>query len=401
MAGDKLMKLYKVLAVLGIIAIGAAGMGLLGSADKKSNKKEVVNEARVVKVSDVAFGTHKLRVDGNGLVESQRTLKSVAEVSGTVLFAKNNLKDGTSVKEGEVIIEVDQRQVKNSLYSMRSEFMNSIASVLPDFKIEDQKIYDKWYNYFIGLKIDQAIPELPELTNSAEKIKLSSRNIYNKYFNVKNQEILLSKHTIKTPYDGYITNSNGIIEGSFVSTGRELFTITDVKNLEIAVPLLVEEVNLLELNTKPFVKITTDNSDAVMKGKVVRSETNLNRNSQTINVYVLFDNSRLNPYFLPGNYVHVNIEGKNYNDVALIPRHLINNEHNVYTMEEGKLDRKKVDIIAYQKDEALIKKTIPNHTKLVTTILQKPLIGMEIQVSENEQIADEIKDTSKQFAVSN
>ena len=51
------------------------------------------------------------------------------------------------------IIKIDERQVKNSLYSMRSDFMNAVASVLPDFKIEDKSIYDKWYNYFLNLKI--------------------------------------------------------------------------------------------------------------------------------------------------------------------------------------------------------------------------------------------------------
>ena len=51
-------------------------------------------------------------------------------------------------------------------------------------------------------------------------------------------------------------------------------------------------------------------------------------------------------------------------------------------MENGKLAKKAVDLITVQGNKAIIKNTIPENTVLVTTILQKPLIGMEIQSSD-------------------
>ena len=98
-----------------------------------------------------------------------------------------------------------------------------------------------------------------------------------------------------------------------------------------------------------------------------------------LNVYITFNNSTLNSYFLPGNYVKVKIEGKELKDVAQVPRHLIDNDGYLFTMEDGKLAKRKVDIITIQGSDAIIRKTIPENTILVTTILQRPLIGMEIQ----------------------
>ena len=104
-----------------------------------------------------------------------------------------------------------------------------------------------------------------------------------------------------------------------------------------------------------------------------------------MNVYVSFTNEQLNPYFLPGNYVTLKIHGKKLNNVAKIPRYVVDNEDYVYTLEDGNLAKRKVEVVAFQGDVAVIKNTLPNNIQIVTTILQKPLIGMQIK-SANESL---------------
>jgi len=375
----------KIASTAGVILIGFLVMSSLGSTEKHSKHREVPPEVRLVETESVNFGDIVLEIDGNGVIQSQRTLNFVSEATGVVMLAKNDLKDGTFVGEGETILEVDSREVENTLFTLRSGFMNAIAAVLPEIKIEDAESYDRWYKYFIKLDIHKPTPELPEISNSQEKIKLSGREIFSKYYAVKNQEILLSKYRIVAPFSGYL-KSQGIIEGSFVAKGQQLFNLSDAKNVEIVVPLLVDEVNLINFSKAPTVKIYSDkNEDDILYGKIYRKETNLNRNSQTLNVYVTFRNKSLNPYFLPGNYVSLKINGKKFYDVAKIPRYVIDNEQFVPTMEDGKLAKKKVDVITIQGDVAIIKHTVSDNMKLVTTILQKPLIGMGIK-SSNEAL---------------
>jgi len=375
----------KISSTVVVVIIGFLVMSSLGSTEKHSKHREVPPEVRLVETESVNFGDIVLEIEGNGVIQSQRKLNFVSEATGVVLLAKNDLKDGTFVGKGETILEVDSREVENTLFTLRSGFMNAIAAVLPEIKIENAESYDRWYNYFINLDIHKPTPELPEISNSQEKVKLSGRQIFSKYYAVKNQEILLSKYKIVAPFSGYI-GSQGIIKGSFVSRNQTLFSLSDAQNVEIAVPLLVEEVSLLDFSKTPSVKIYSDeNNESVLNGKIFRKETNLDRNSQTINVYVTFYNKNLNPYFLPGNYVSLEIRGKKFYDVAQIPRYVLDNEQYVYTMEEGKLARLKVDVITIQGDVAIIKHSVPDDMKIVTTILQKPLIGMSIK-SSNESI---------------
>lgn len=373
----------KIAVVVVIVAFGASGMVLLSSGDKESNKKEVDPEVRTVKVENVHFSEINLLVSGNGVIESQRSLNVVAEVSGKVDYSKNGLKTGTFVSKDEVVLEIDKREAENSLYSMRSDFINNVASILPDLKVEDTEVYEKWHNYFLSLDINNTVPRLPEISTSQEKIKISSKNIYTKYYSVKNQEILVSKHTVKAPFSGYI-KSDGILENGFINRGEQLFSLEDVNHLEIAVPLLVQDYNLIDFNAANSVSIySEDNEDVRITGRLVRRDTKLERNSQSLNVYVQFTNSNLLSTFYPGNYVHVDITGKKLDNVAEIPRHVIGNDQEIYTNVDGKLGREIVNILAYQGQSAIIAKTIPENTQIVTTILQKPLVGMSIQTTED------------------
>ncbi len=387
--------IFKLSLVIVIIAVGFLGMFYLSSSEIKSNKRDVKPEVRLVNTMDLEFGSIPLKIEGNGVIESQRSLKIISEAGGKVVFALNNLKDGTGVKEGETVVKIDTREVENTLFSFRSDYMNAVASILPEMKIEDEKVYKKWLDYFSLLDINSDIPELPEVSSSQEKIKISSRDIYSKYFRVKNQEILLTKHTVNAPFDGII-KSEGLIENSFVTAGQTLFTINDVKNLEIAVPLLVEEYNQIDFSSDPDVTVYTDkSSERSLTGKLRRKDSRIERNSQTVNVYITFKNSKMDSWFLPGSYVNLLIEGITLNNVATVPRHTVDSDGNIFTYEEGHLGREKVEIAAFQGDDILIKNTMPQNTKLVTTILQKPIIGMQVR-TESDQVADKKEENSKE-----
>jgi multidrug efflux pump subunit AcrA (membrane-fusion protein) len=385
----KRQTVLKVTAVPVILAVGVLAMRGLGSTEKQSARRDVTPEPRAVETQVLAFGDLTLQVEGDGVVESERMLNYVSEASGVVLFAKNDLKDGTYVREGEVVVRIDSRDVENDLYALRSDFLNAVASVLPELQLDDARIYRRWFDYFNTLDINTSVPDLPEITNAQEKIKISTKNIIGQYYAVRNQEILLSKHTIQAPFDGYISSS-GVIENSFVSVGQQLFALSDPKNLVVTVPLLIEESKALDFSRAPRVAVYADEGSEEMKiGHVTRKETLVDRNSQTLNVYVTFSNGDLNPHFLPGSYVHVSIDGKTLQNVAPVPRHLLDADNFVFTMEDGTLGRQELELVGYQSDLAIVRNSVPDETVIVTTILQKPLIGMGIRSTNMPELQEE------------
>ncbi len=385
--------IIKLTSFFTILLIGVLGMIALGSTDKKSNKKEIKPESRKVESLQLTFQDTPIEIEGNGVIEAIRTLDIVSEVRGTAVYAYQDLKSGTIVKQDQLICKIDPRQAENDAYSLRSEFMKMITTFLAYTKLDDKDMYDEWLAYFNTLDINSNIPALPEISTAREKILLSNHNILSQYYAVKNAEIILSKHIITAPFDGFITSS-GVIQGSFINTGQKVVTIRDAKNIEISIPLLVEEAKWIDFDVNPVVKVFwSDNSAEWVKGVVVRQEKQLDRNSQSMNVYVNLNNSNLNPNLLPGNYVKVLIQGRIIPDVAAIPRYVIVNDNQVFFVEESsKLGRTTVDVIALQGDIALIGNTLPENTRLITTILQKPLVGMlieDVSIMEDQTASDD------------
>ncbi|MEE9189969.1 MAG: hypothetical protein V3U16_04270, partial [Candidatus Neomarinimicrobiota bacterium] len=154
-----------------------------------------------------------------------------------------------------------------------------------------------------------------------------------------------------------------------------------VTDIEIAVPLLLEDAKWIDFNNNPRVKVYWKNDrDSWVYGSIYRKENQLNPNSQSINVFVSLTNNSLNEYLFPGNYVRVLIEGATIPDAAKIPRYIVDNNNNLYFVDDSsRLGRTGVNIISVQGDSVLIERTLRDSTKIVTSILQKPLIGMLIE----------------------
>lgn len=380
----------KILSVIIILIIGVFGMKMLGSSKKQTKKRDVVQEVRKVETQLLTRSDFQIEIEGNGTIEAQKTVALVSEVQGIVTFAKNDFKSGTYVEKGEIICKIDSRQAENSYQSQYAEFMRVLILFLAYTNSESDGLYNKWSKYSNELDINKPIKDLPKMNNPREKNQAINNNILTQYYAVKNAEIALSKHTIIAPFDGYIT-SNGIVKDSYVNFGQKLVSLQDVTNIEISVPLLLEDAKWIDFTKNPQVKVYWGNNpDNWTYGKIYRKENQLNRNSQSINVYVTLNNKTLNQHLFPGNYVRVIIEGVTIPNVATIPRNIVDNDNQIYFVDDSsKLGRMHVNIVSVQGDMVLIEKTLIDSLRIVTSILQKPLVGMPIEDVNSVSVAED------------
>ena len=393
--GNKKNIITSILSFIIILIIGVAGMKMLGSTKKQAKKRDAVQEVRKVETQLLTHGNVQIKIEGNGTIEAQKTVDIISEVQGIVTFAKNDLKSGTYVKKGEIICKIDPRQAENSYQSQYAEFMRVLVSFLAFTNIESDELYNKWSSYYNEIDITKPIKDLPEITDPREKNQAISNNIYTQFYAVKNAEIALSKHTIFAPFDGYLT-SNGIVKDSYINFGQKLVNLQDVTHIEISVPLLLEDAKWIDFTKNPKVKVYWGNNpDNWTAGKIYRKENQLDRNSQAINVFVSLENKALNHNLFPGNYVRVVIEGVTIPNIATIPRNIVNNDNQIYFVDDSsRLGRANVNVISMQGDFALIEKSLSDSLKIVTSILQKPLLGMPIEDMSNTIVENDTTTTN-------
>ena len=378
--GNKKNIIYKISSFILILIIGIFGMKMLGSSNKQTNKRDIVQEVRKVETQLLAHDDVQIEIEGNGTIEAQKTVNIISEVQGIVTFAKNDLKSGTYVKKGEIICKIDPRQAENSFHSQYAEFMRVLISFLAFANSESDELYNKWFKYSNELDIDKPIKDLPKISDPREKNQAITNNIFTQFYAVKNAEIALSKHIIYAPFDGYIT-SNGIVKDSYINFGQKLISLQDVTNIEISVPLLLDDAKWIDFTKNPKARVYWENdSDSWTYGQIFRKENQLDRNSQSINVFISLNNKNLNQNLFPGNYVRVMVEGITIPNIATIPRNIVDNNNQIYFVDDSsKLGRMFVNIVSVQGDMVLIENSLKDSLRIVTSILQKPLVGMPIE----------------------
>lgn len=380
---------FRIGSAIGILIIGISAMGFLASTKEETKKRDLGQRVRKVAVSDLSFGDRTLKIHGNGSIQSQHSLNMVTLVGGQVIYSRGNLKSGLFVKRGEILLKIDDREASNRAQQTRSGLINAIVSLIPELKgSSNNSAHLKWTKYLEQLNMS-SIPDLPEISDSQERIRVSMHNIFNQFAMVRNAEIDLERHTLKAPFDAYLV-SDGAIEGTWMTPGQPVASLIDPFNLEIAVPLTIDELDLLSDTDSPVAMIhSTENHGKNISGILRRQNAHIDRNSQTVTIHVELTNNDLDPAFLPGNYMDVYIEGIRMQDVDLIPRDIVVPGPAIYTMEDSVLAKYPVEILATQGDSVVINRGgLRTGDLVITTTLQSPIVGMRIAISEPKDDSD-------------
>ncbi len=342
--------LVSILAIIVLFGLSFLISGWLsGMAEvKEEGTKEAVT--LYVKTEKVAYTSNTAKIVETGRLSSQQTVDLSAEVQGQVLMGDRHLREGTKFKEGDLLLQIFDEEAKNNLKASKSRFMNGIAGILPDIRIDFPDSYQKYQDFFNSIKIDSPLPELPNLDSDKEKVFLASRNVLNDYFNIKSAEIRLSKYKLYAPFDGTFI-AVYLEPGSVANPGSRIASMIRTDKLELEVPIRIEDAYWINVND--IVKVSTKDRQLHWNGKVVRKSDFMDPSSQTITIYVALNSFKENPLY-QGQYLLAEFASKTIDNSMEIPRNAIFNKDKVFTVEEGKLKENKVDILKANETTALI-----------------------------------------------
>ncbi len=157
--------------------IGFFGMKFMGEYKKEQPKRKHKPFIPQVTATVVHYSSLNPEISALGRINSFETVALASEVSGIVLADKFSLRKGKTFRKNQIVMRIDQRQVRNSLYTFQSDLLNALASFLPELKVEIPDAFDRWNDFFTGLENDK-LPALPETTTQREKLYVSRYNIY-------------------------------------------------------------------------------------------------------------------------------------------------------------------------------------------------------------------------------
>ena len=290
-------------------------------------------------------------IEAFGRVESAQQLNVIAEVGGKLLKGSTVLKKGERFKKGQLLCRIDDIEENLSLQARKSSFLHTLASILPDIKIDFPNSFNTWQSYFNDIKLNESLPSLPETKSAKEKTFLAAKNILSEYYAIKSEEENLKKFYIYAPFNGSIVTINYQL-GSVVNPGANIGTIISTDELELEVPVEQRDIEFVQ---KGKTVTIVDESDFEQNwiGKITRIADFIDPNSQSVSVFINIQ-KRSKYEALDGLFLKARIPGKSVKDATEVPRRILKNKNEIFIVQDSVLVTRKVRVHKVSENNAII-----------------------------------------------
>lgn len=368
------MKMRKllVLSPLILLIIGFVGMRLLSSFKEEKPKRTSQIRPRSVQTEVVTLGDVSAQFSTYGTLASSQPVTLIAEVSGTLKSGNIPFQPAQSFKKGDLLLKVDDRQIRLQLNSTKSDLLTALATLMPEIKVSTPEIFQTWQSYFDSIKFDKAIGPLPGADDQRLKALLARYNIYKLYFAVQDLEIRASKHYFYAPFNGSIVSTN-LRVGSTAAPGTRLAEIINLDELEVEIQIPAQDIAWIQPGAT--VDLSTNDGEIHWDGHVDRVGNTIDERSQAILAYIKLDDTGQNhPY--AGVFLKAVIDAQVIPNSVEVPRRAVYEDRYVFTVKNDLFVRQEVDITFDEGDAFIIGGGLNAGDTLVTELLQGVSAGM-------------------------
>lgn len=310
-------------ATLLILAI--ASMSLFGCKPESNASQQNYQESAAVTVQTITVIPQSLKVTNElpGRVEPLRIAEVRARVDGIII--KRNFDEGSLVKEGQVLFEIDPKPLQYALLRAEAELTKNKASL-------DE--LEKRMNRYQSLLKTKAISQ-----QDYDTVLSSYKNTQGAYksalADVEIAKLNLDYATVTAPISGRIGRSL-VTEGALVSNNQStaLAIIQQIDPIYVDFRQPINEVLVMreqfansqgrytqnEAQSIPLT-INIDGLKEQLKGKLLFADITVERSTGQVLLRGLFDNT--NDLLYPGMFVRVKIEQYVDNQAILIPQRAV------------------------------------------------------------------------------
>ena len=364
-----------------ILAIAAAIIMLLIVTKPTPPKQETKEQEWLISSTNIQLGNTHPQINLLGTVESPFDTTISSAISADVLSVP--VRDGQVVKQGDILIQLDKREVNLALQQRQAD----VAELKAQIKSES----NRYQTDLEALKEEEKLLSLAEqgvkrqaklqasnlvaqerydnaessraqqaLSISARKLNIADHpsrlqqlkaRLTRAQTALKDAEIDIEKASIKAPYDGIITGVN-VAPGERVQIGQALVSLYDNLNMEVRAQIPDKYVNFINqaIGNKQTINATTLSYGRSIELRLVRLSGQANLKNGGVDA--IFTPNNTSDILILNNAVQVQVNLPELKDVFSLPVSAIYGTNRVYRVEDGRLQAIEVDIQGYRYDEA-------------------------------------------------
>jgi RND family efflux transporter MFP subunit len=313
------------------------------SSQAATEETEKVAETPIpVKVDTARVGELIISLKSPGEAVTNRMITIKSEVSGVI---KNlNVDEGQHVKAGDLLMELDDREIRLELESAQANRLSKLSELLLEKQFEGAETavekseldkirkarqeYERVQDlYKKGMISDNEYEDAYKqyelaLIQSGEKkdeIRSASKGLTQAEIAVKTAQMKLDKTKIMAPFAGIITDIQ-VSPQEHITTGRDLFVLVNISRIQVHATVLESEIGKMKKGREVTLRFSAY-PDKVFEGKVKSISPIVNPEDKTCKVIIDVANPK--EEIKPGMHADVEIAAEIHKDKLLVPQEAI------------------------------------------------------------------------------
>jgi len=316
-------KFFKILIGLAILASGFAISGLLWVTRPKPLPSETTVNLTSVDFVTADFKAIAFDIPSQGVVESNQRSQIAAEVPGKVVTVNKQFEVGNTVPEGTILIELDPTDYEAAVAQANATLAEAKSMLASELARRDQARRD-WERDSSRNRVP--FDEAPELVKRDLQIGSADAKVKSAEAALLKAQKDQERTIIRAPYDAVIA-SKSTDKGNYLSPGTPIAEIFEANHYEVRLPVSLDELTHLrsDANGNPTGDVTlsafTAGSDRTWKGKIIRSEGEVDRQTRSLYLIAEVDLPSTDGAVgvRPGLFMKASIVGKTNERVAALP----------------------------------------------------------------------------------
>ena len=304
---------------------------------------EPVYAAVTVDVATVVKENLRIEVQAQGTVTPLQETAILAEVKGRIIEVAKDFQVGGFVSRNEILLRIDPRDYQTSLLHAQAA-LEAAESALVQEKGRGEVAQREWEKL---PKNSQRSPEARDLYLRKPQLEEANARFLAAQADLNTARDNLERTIIRAPYDALIRQKNTDL-GQFVAPGTALADIFSVEKAEVRLPIPQSKLAYLELpglggyKDGSAIDLYTDVNGDIKHwpAHLDRTEGVFDERSRVLYTVARIDDpyGLRHPGRLPlriGTFVNASIEGRQLNQVVVLPRYVLRAGSYVWVVDES------------------------------------------------------------------
>ncbi|MAY35571.1 MAG: hypothetical protein CMN84_05650 [Spongiibacteraceae bacterium] len=351
-------KLVNLVFFLVILAGAALLAKELVDSREPLNAKPRQSKPPLVQVHTLEQQGAQITLRSHGTVQAKTSLQLTSDVAGRVIWVNPALVTGVILAPETPIARIDKTQYELALAQAQLALRDaelSLADAHTRFKTQS--------------------PRHPQIRRSEAQVSAAEAQI-------KKARTDLSRTEIKLPVEALVTGKQ-VALGQYVAPGTVLASLQAVDEVEIALPVSPEELELLHAASDASIQLKPVNKqNGSWTASLARLNQQLDQNTRV--AYAVASVSK--PYEMPvplriGQFVEAEIQGITLDDGFRVPTSaLFENSHVYRVQDSNQLERVNIELLRQEARSAVIRGELRVGDRLVLSRLDIMSDGMSVAV---------------------